>query len=86
MRPGAGFAALRACFEGGGYAGCPSRTGSVSNLHPSDPHPEGTMLRFVRYLVVIIPVAQKLLRNKKVREVLRLKPLAAESRGRRGRR
>lgn len=44
------------------------------------------MLRLVRYLIVVVPVAQKILRNKTVREKLKLKPLPPETRRRRGRR
>ncbi|BDI22241.1 hypothetical protein [Herbiconiux sp. L3-i23] len=42
------------------------------------------MLRLIRFLPFLIPVARQVLRNKKVRETLRLKPLPEERR--RGRR
>lgn len=42
------------------------------------------MFRVLRFLPVLIPVARQVLRNQKVREVLRLKPLPKErGRGRR---
>jgi hypothetical protein len=42
------------------------------------------MLRLIRYLPVVIPIVRQVLRNKKVREILHLKPLPAEG-GRRRR-
>lgn len=43
------------------------------------------MFRYLKFLPVLIPVAQKILRNPKVREKLNLKPLATENGGRRRR-
>lgn len=43
------------------------------------------MFRYLKFLPVLIPVVQKILRNPKVREKLNLKPLATETGGRRRR-
>jgi hypothetical protein len=43
------------------------------------------VFRFLKFLPVLIPVAQKVLRNKTVREKLNLKPLPDENAGRRRR-
>jgi hypothetical protein len=40
------------------------------------------MFRLLKFLPVLIPVAQKVLRNKTVREKLNLKPLPDETSGR----
>lgn len=49
------------------------------------PTKRADMFRFLKFLPVLIPVAQKILRNKTVREKLNLKPLATETAGRRRR-